>query len=421
MYKTCSSLQAELDRAVAKGLSKKGKKPIGEDYDVFLSKMSILLDVQQNLDPADPDYLNSLMSTYKRMFAVLGSDVAAHKDVFEQLERLSARFDSALNKLSATDGTLDTELSLTSKLYKWYKREGVLFSDLRETFRALYQLIPDIVVSYQLSCLVDPHVPEDQKVPLATKESWQTALSTAVACGRILLGNKEFDSYLTFKNDDKMLQVLLLAYSVLRYSCNSYVETCSDVISVEAAEALKKDFQKILAEYDALKSRNDSLVEQNEKLVRAQRSADASVTVPLEKQIRALQEENAVLQEELKAYSALRQVEESLDEDEDSGTEICSEELLDLPLEDVSFVGGSSTLRTKISQKFPGWTVVPSNTSGNWSGKIMFLLTSSISHKCYWNILSKYKGTVLCIRGQNLELLENKMRQEYTKYCRDNI
>lgn len=183
--------------------------------------------------------------------------------------------------------------------------------------------------------------------------------------------------------------------------------------------ASKKPYRDT-AQVATMKEKVSSL---NSELARMRRQRDSDVTsavVPLEQQVARLKEqlaekerENAELNERVSwliDQQVLRDDAEQLD----------VEQLLELPTEGVTFVGGHVRVRKKLAELFPMWNIIGYSllTDVIRTSPLVFCCTQSMSHKQFQTILAERGRDIIYCRGINMERLVLDMRREYTAYMR---
>lgn len=326
-------------------------------------------------------------------------------ELAERLTELEQNKDRAKSASDLTEWVRLNMVMAASSLLKWMKTNGYYGDTLADALFALYEFEPTLHQKL-ITMFPDRDFHEDgERIPLK-RIQWMHAIemslvayngdTTVFANGPKKEASPEFSLF--------YVQVLSNLWHIVRFDRG---------LVQPVKTSPRKGEDVYLKRIEDLTAQLDTLREENDKLRSKERKAVDSLVVPLERELRNMEDQVAKLQTE---NATLREIQECLAQQDEY-----VEELLELPATGVTFIGGSPQLRAKVSLAFPDWKVIDSadKVRVRDSQDIVFLYTDYISHSTASLARKRANWKPLFCHGTNWERLERSMRSAYTLHGKD--
>lgn len=321
-----------------------------------------------------------------------------------ELRRLTRAADEAKD-ITELKEFLRLKLTMeASGLLRWMKGNSYYGTTVSDAYLALWEYEP-ILYAQLYMALGDAEFFRVNSQAIISRVNWMDAIRTALAgeaAGNYtMIQLPEKKASYTFSKF--YMRVLLNLYWILKYTRG---------IAQPVKAAHNEDAQVYLNRIETLSNQVNSLREENERLQSKERKDMSSIVVPLE---RAISDKDTQIAELTAELELIREIQETITKQED-----IKEKLLELPADNVLFVGGPQTLRSAVQKKHPAWKLLAPDEMAKMtpSNRLVFVYTDYISHKMSNLVRKNVTGDPMYCRGTNIERLEHSMREAYTLHMR---
>lgn len=222
--------------------------------------------------------------------------------------------------------------------------------------------------------------------------------------------------YKWFEDEDKRINLFsVISMLVLRRVILD--KKIAQEKKISGQQPLLKKIESLQQRLDSMTGKYKEEAEKRKTAERELRKQNSELLVPLEQEIASLKADKELLSEEVKQY---KEVINAISEDSDSELLSSDEllELLELPEDNVIFIGGHPRLQSKLSLDHPNWKFVQPSMLQEARGTfdIIFVYTDQLSHKMMQRTKAYITGPILYCYGTNLDRLNLSMREAYTRF-----
>jgi len=330
---------------------------------------------------------------------------------------LAESFSWFMRKLAASSDLCE-QLAPDVSAYKerlfQIKRERLYSTDLHECIAGIRDIDPVTSINF-LRCMEVLGCPESGLV--ISKQDWVNAAVVSLGFENMgTLDNVWKYSECGDSNGYSLVSIMVTVYLAALSAYSRYIERGKqkDI----SRDPIVKELEKAKVEIVKLKKKVSSLNEGKKKFESSQRSAIAAAVGPLEKENTELRQQVLDLQEERSQLLAqLDWLENQMQMQEDMSDD--STDLLELPEDNVLFIGGSVNLVKKLKVQHPSWIFIDSTVYNSYPQcGVIFVCAQALAHKTFYRLTKEYGRNLVYCGGTNIERLTESMQRGYTAFVK---